>query len=192
MKITERKILAKAKGELESVSIASERADGTQLITTDIIWSYGDSVAVLPYGAQRRCVLTLRQIRAAPFIRAGESIREACAGAIEPTDTSIETAVRREAREELGCTLAALEKVGEVYINPARLCERAHLFLAPFTALGMAATVQQQDEVENIEVLPLSFTQLYQELQQGKMRCPRLLMLAQALFLKYPETMHKG
>jgi 8-oxo-dGTP pyrophosphatase MutT (NUDIX family) len=56
---------------------------------------------------------------------------EAAAGLLDDQDP--ETAVRREAREELGVTIGELEHVYDVYMSPGSVTERLHFYAAPYT-----------------------------------------------------------
>ena len=92
---------------------------------------HGDAVAVLPCDSRRRTGLVVRLFRAPVFDVAGESsLEEACAGMIE--DEAPETATRREALEELGVRLGALEWVARVWSSPGVGAARQSLFLAPY------------------------------------------------------------
>src|SRR5580693_326846 len=79
--------------------------------------SHGDAVAVLPYDAERRTALIVRQFRVPAFDRLNQAaIDEACAGMIEDEDPV--AAARREAMEELGVAVEVLELVGRVWPSP--------------------------------------------------------------------------
>ncbi|KZL19261.1 GDP-mannose pyrophosphatase NudK [Pseudovibrio axinellae] len=176
--------LFESKGRIEDVEVRVVHEDGREHITTDPVWVYGDSIAVLAYDPQAKTVLLVKQLRVAPYIMEEIVILEACAGGIEASDPSIEDACKREAQEELGCELRNLRKVANVFINPARLAERAHLFLAEFTSAALNIEGRNQDEDEDIEVVELSFKELCALHAAQEIRCPRLLMLTQALMIE--------
>jgi len=92
---------------------------------------HGDATVVLPYDLGRRCALVARLFRAPVMSASGETVsEEACAGMIEIEDAA--AAARREAYEELGVELAALEFVGRVWSSPGVSTERQSLYLAPY------------------------------------------------------------
>ncbi len=179
-----RTTLLDVKGQIEEVQVRVVHEDGRAHVTTDPVWVYGDSIAVLAFDPQAKTVLLVKQLRVAPYITEDEIILEACAGGIEISDLSIEEACKREAQEELGCQLTNLVKVANVFINPARLAERAHLFLAEYTAGDLNIDGRNLDEDEDIEVVELAFADLRKLYNEQKIRCPRLFMLTQALILK--------
>lgn len=183
-RLVSRQSQATNKGNLEQIAVEASHADGRRHLTSEPVWTYGDSIAVLPFDRKAGTVLLVRQMRPAVFIRDGNTILEACAGGIEESDHSIETACRREAMEELGVSLPELQPVGMVFINPARLAEKAHLFLASYVSGQQNPALRQQDEDEDIEVVECSVSDLLTWYDQGAIRCPRLLMLTQALMLR--------
>ncbi|MES0870227.1 NUDIX hydrolase [Pseudovibrio sp. SCP19] len=176
--------LLEVKGQIEEVEVRVIHEDGREHITTDPVWVYGDSIAVLAYDPTAKTVLLVKQLRVAPYIMEEEIILEACAGGIEISDLSIEEACKREAQEELGCQLTNLQKIANVFINPARLAERAHFFLAEYTSGDFNVESRNLDDDEDIEVVELSFEELRSLYDNQEIRCPRLFMLTQALLLK--------
>lgn len=183
-KLIRRTPLYEGKGRLEEVEVQVVHADGREHTTIDPVWVYGDSIAVLAFDRHAQTVLLVKQMRVAPFITEEITILEACAGGIEISDLSIEEACLREAQEELGCNLRNLQKVANVFINPARLAERAHFFLAEYTSGDQNIESRNQDEDEDIEVVELPVEELKQMYIRQEIRCPRLLALTQALLLQ--------
>ena len=98
---------------------------------------HGDAVVVLPYDRDRRCALVAHLFRAPVLAATGETVsEEACAGMIEIEDAA--AAARREAYEELGVELAALEFIGRLWSSPGVSTERQSLFLAVWSRNEMA------------------------------------------------------
>jgi len=115
-------------GYLKVHELRIELADGT-LVSRDVE-THGDAAGVLPYDTERRCALVVRLFRAPVFGTTREMVlEEACAGVIEKEDD--EVAARREAYEELGVSLLALERVARIWSSPGVSTERQSLFLAP-------------------------------------------------------------
>ena len=121
------------------------------------IEDHGMAVAVLPYDAERREALLVRQLRTPALLAAGlATILEAPAGRLEGPDPA--ACAAREAREECGVVLGALEPVGENWAMPAVSTERIHLFLAPYQAsdrTGPGGGLAHEGEDIAVEVLPL-------------------------------------
>lgn len=91
----------------------------------------GDAVTVLPYDPARDRVLVIEQFRAGPYGRGDPQpwLIEAIAGRIDPGETP-EEAARREAEEEAGLHLGALEKVAQYYASPGAKSEYLYSYVA--------------------------------------------------------------
>jgi nudix-type nucleoside diphosphatase (YffH/AdpP family) len=160
-------------------------ADGF-LVSRDVE-RHGNAAAVLPYDCARRCALVGRLFRAPVFDTTGEDcIEEACAGMIDQeTD---ETAARREAGEELGVSLNALERVARVWSSPGVSTERQSLFLAAYSAADrIAEGGGVLGEHEGIEVVERPLIQLARDLDAGRIVDGKLVTLVYALRHRRPE-----
>ena len=148
---------------------------------------HGDAAAVLPYDPARRCALLVRLPRAPVLLTTGEAASlEACAGMVDEDDP--ETAARREAREELGLILGALESVGRVWTSPGVATERVSLFLAPYAAADRSgAGGGGAGEHEAITVIERPLTELARAADRQEIADGKLLMLLQTLRLRRPE-----
>lgn len=160
-------------------------ADGAEVSLE--VERHGEAVVVLPYDADRRCALVVRLFRAAVFDTTGEAVlEEACAGMIGNEDA--ETAVRREAYEEMGVTLTSLECIGRFWSSPGVSTERHTLFLAPY---GAAARTGEgggvAEEHEAITVVERELPKLAMDADQGRIADGKLLTLILALRLRRPE-----
>ena len=147
---------------------------------------HGEAAVVLPYDAARRTALVVRQFRAPVFDTTGEAtLEEACAGMIEDGDA--EATARREAFEEAGVVLGALELVGRIWPTPGVSTERQSLFLAGYSqADRTGAGGGVADEQEDIEVVERGLSELAAEADQGRITDGKLLTLVLALRLRHP------
>lgn len=138
----------------------------------------GDAVTVLPYDPVRDRVLLIEQMRMGPLGR-GDPLPwqlEAIAGRIDPGETP-EEAARREAVEEAGLTLGALEKVAEYYPTPGAVTE----YLYSYVGLcdlpdGVAGVFGAADEAEDIKGHLLSFDRLIEVMSAGEIGNAPLLL----------------
>ena len=89
-----------------------------------------DAAIVLPYDPVTDRVLLVEQVRTGPIARGDQALwqLEPVAGLIDPGETPEETA-RREAVEEAGLTLTALETVAEAYSSPGGSADFLYLFI---------------------------------------------------------------
>lgn len=151
------------------------------------IEEHGPAVAVLPYDAERRVTLLVRQFRTPAFFAGGqESVLECPAGLLEEPDA--EAGGRREVLEEVGLALGPLESVGCVWSMPGVSTERMHLFLAPFSAADRrGAGGGLADEHERIQVVEIALPELGRMAGDGGLDDMKTLCLYQALRLRRPE-----
>jgi len=147
----------------------------------------GDAAAVLPYDRHRRTVILVRQFRVPALHRQDEqSLLEAIAGLLEgsaPADCA-----RREAMEEAGLRLGALEPVGAAWSSPGATLEMMHLFLAPYApADRVGEGGGLPEEHEDIEVLEIGCADLARMLDRNEIGDLKTLSLVQALRIRHPD-----
>ena len=152
------------------------------------IEDHGDAAAVLPYDAERKVALLVRQPRTGPLYCGFEPhLVEAAAGMIDPGEAAGATAMR-EALEELGVRLAGVEPVTAAWSMPGLSSERIHLFLAPYAATDRVAPGGGlADEGEEIEVLEMPLKVLAEQADSGILTDIKTLALVWALARRRPE-----
>jgi nudix-type nucleoside diphosphatase (YffH/AdpP family) len=168
---------------VHAVTLADDAGEGHVREVED----HGRAAAVLPYDPERRCVLLVRLPRA-PALWAGgpAELTEAPAGMVE--DETPEATVRREALEEAGVRLAALERIGEPFSSPGVSTERIALFLAPYSQTDRIAAGGGADgEDEHITVVETPLAAFWARVQQGEVDDLKTLALAYALRARHPE-----
>lgn len=153
------------------------------LVAVREVETHGDSVAILPFDPVSRSALTVRQFRAPAF----DWLEEACAGMIDGTETA-EAAALRELQEELGLAARGLTSCGVTWPSPGVCAERAHLFLAEYSALDRTGEGGGLEaEHENITVLDRPLSELAAEADSGGIVDLCLLALVQTLRVRRPE-----
>lgn len=158
-------------------------------VITREVEDHGSAVAVLPYDPERRVALLVRQMRTGPLLdgAADPHVLEAPAGMIDAGESE-ETAVRREALEEAGITLGALDSVGRAWSMPGISTEWIGLYLGAYTlADRVAAGGGLEEENEEIEVLELPLAELARLQDDGRLNDMKTLALVSALRLRRPE-----
>jgi nudix-type nucleoside diphosphatase (YffH/AdpP family) len=165
-------------------------ADG-MLVTREVL-ERGDATGVLPYDAERRTALLVRQPRVPIMLNSGRTdVFEAIAGMID--DEEAGDAARREAMEEAGVVLRELEFVTHAWTSPGALTERIALFLAPYTAsdvTGPGGGVAEENE--SIEVLEMPLHTLATMADRGDIVDMKTLVLILTLRLRRPELFGKA
>jgi ADP-ribose pyrophosphatase len=166
---------------LEVLTLRHRRFDGAMSPQmTREVFVAGDAVTVLPYDPLRDRVLLIEQFRTGPLGR-GDPLPwqlEAIAGRIDPGETP-EEAARREAVEEAGLTLGALEKVAEYYPSPGAVAE----YLYSYVALcdlpdGVAGVFGAEAEGEDIRGHLLPFDGLMAAVAGGEVSNAPLILTA--------------
>ena len=160
--------------------------DGVEF--TREIEDHGPAVAVLPYDPERRVALMVRLPRA-PVLLMGAAcdFLEAPAG-LRDDGEEPEDAARREAEEEVGVRLGALEEAGHAWSMCGVSTERMHLFLAPYAAedrTGEGGGLAH--EHENIAVVEAPLAELAALADRNALDDMKTLCLVQTLRVRRPE-----
>ena len=150
------------------------------------IEDHGRAVAVLPYDPDRRTVVLVRQPRAPVWFAGEDDLLEAIAGRIE--HEACEDCARREALEEAGVQLTALEHIGRIWMMPSLSTERIDYYLGAYRADqligaggGVAAEGEQTTPVE-LPLAQLSIRGGPKAILDGK-----AVILLQALRIRRPD-----
>jgi len=147
----------------------------------------GNGAVILPYDRARGTVLLTRQFRFPVYVNGHPDGRfvEAAAGLLDADDP--ETAIRREAAEELGVRIGELEHVLDAYMSPGSVTERIHFYAAPYTpADRIAAGGGLPEDGEDIEVLELPFADALEMAVDGRIADAKTIMLLQWAALRGP------
>ncbi|MGY1811457.1 NUDIX domain-containing protein [Blastococcus sp. SYSU D00820] len=147
----------------------------------------GNGATVLLYDTTRRTVLLTRQFRFPVYVNGHPDglLVETAAGLLDDQDA--ESAMRREAEEELGVAVGTLEPVFELFMSPGSVTERLHFFAAPYTpADRVSAGGGLAEEGEDIEVLELSFDEALAMTGDGRIADAKTVLLLQWAALSGP------
>lgn len=175
--------------KLSTCELSFTRSDGERVTLSREIHDHGEAICVLPVDRERRVAMLVRQLRAGAVYN-GETdpmILEVAAGLIDPGEEP-ETAVMREAAEELGFRLSELQQVAAYYVSPGTLTERIHAYLASYSLndrIGEGGGLE--DEGEDIIVEEIALDELGEAVLQGSLRDAKTIMLIQHLMLSEPE-----
>lgn len=160
-----------------------ERRDGRKERLTREVYNRPDAAAVLPYDKDRGTVLLIRQLRLPPFLKGDrEPLWEVCAGVIEDEDA--ETAIQREAIEEMGYKVHSLHLVTAMYASPASFGERVWCYTATYAPSDKVSDGGgAENEGEDIEVVELDFEDAYARIATGEIVDAKTVILLQHLKL---------
>ena len=114
------------------------------------IFERGSAVAVLPYDPMTDKVVLIEQFRAGTIGSLERPwLKEIVAGIIEPGETELAVA-RRETREEAGCEIQRMEKIGQYYVSPGGTTEQCTLYCAQVHSEGVGGIFGLDHEFEDI------------------------------------------
>lgn len=171
--------------------VTVERPDGSRVKRE--VEHHGDGAAVLAYDPARRTALLVRQLRIPILLAAGTGETLEVAAGLVDDDEAPETCIRREAMEEMGLKLGALDPIATILSMPGISTERIHLFLAPYgqqDRVGEGGGLGSEDEQITIVEMPLA--ELAARADKGELTDAKSLILLQTLRLKRPDLFDSG
>ena len=180
-------ILSDDWARLTKTTFDYRRSDGgweTQIRQT---YDRGDGAVILPFDRERSTVLLVRQFRYPAFVTGHpEPLIEACAGLLDEHDP--ETAIRKEAEEELGYRLRDIRRLYTPYMSPGSVTERLSFFTADYTpADRISDGGGAADEGEDIEVLEITLDEALAQVRDGRIVDAKTIMLIQHLRIEMLE-----
>ncbi|BFV60962.1 NUDIX domain-containing protein [Kitasatospora sp. CMC57] len=172
---------------LRTTTFDYRHRDGSWSTEQRETYDRGNGATVLLYDTERGTVLLTRQFRYPAYVNGHPDgmLLETAAGLLDQDDP--ETAIRREAAEETGHTVGAVQHVFDVYMSPGSVTERLHFYAAPYSAgtrTGTGGGVVE--EGEDIEVLELAFTDALDLVRTGAIADAKTIMLLQWAALDGP------
>ena len=173
---------------LKKTVLDYRRRDGSWETQIRQTYDRGDGAVILPYDPERGTVLLVKQFRFPAYVTGHEEpLIEACAGLIDEDDP--ETAIRREAEEELGYRLRHVKHLYTSYMSPGSLTERLSFFTADYSPGDQISDGGgHPDEGEDIEVLEITLDETLAAIRDGRIVDAKTIMLIQ--HLKLEEAAH--
>ena len=165
---------------LQQLNFEQRRFDGRWQTLEREVYNHGNATVVLPFDAERRMVLLVRQVRFVTYLNGHpHPILEACAGMIDGDETP-EAAIRREAKEELGCALRDTRRVFNAFMSPGCFTERLTFFVAAYSPADRSARGGGLvDEGEDIDVVELPLDDTLAMIGRGEIVDAKTIMLLQ-------------
>jgi nudix-type nucleoside diphosphatase (YffH/AdpP family) len=169
---------------LKKTTFDYRRRDGTWETQVRQTYERGDGATILPFDRERGTVLLVRQFRFPAYVTGhGEPLVEACAGLLDADDP--ETAIRREAEEELGYRLGEVRRLYTCYMSPGSVTERLWFFLAGYRPSDRVSDGGgHAEEGEDIEVLEMTLDDALALVADGGIVDAKTIMLLQHLALE--------
>ncbi len=136
-------------------------------VMTRELFERGHAAAVLPYDPARDAVVLIEQFRVGAYAAGlGPWVIETVAGIVEPGEEPAQV-VRREAREEAGCELTALEEIGKVLPSPGGCSEILYLYCGRIDSRGLGGVHGLPHEHEDIRAFALPLDAALERLARG-------------------------
>lgn len=172
---------------LEKYRLRHRLYDGTMSsIIERELFERGHAAAALLYDPHRDEVVILEQFRIGALgLDGGPWLFEIVAGMIEPGE-SAEAVVRREAFEEAGCDILALEFICDYLVSPGGTSERISLYCAKVDTEGVGGVYGLAEEDEDIRVQAVAFEVAWQWFEEGRINSASPIIALQWL------AMHRG
>lgn len=134
------------------------------------LFDRGPAVAVLLYDPIKDTVVLVEQFRVGTLGSPGPYwMLETVAGIVDPGETP-EQVARREALEEAGCTVTALERIGSYFPSPGGSSEVITLFCGRTDSHGAGGIHGLPDEHEDIRVVVLPALETVEMLDRNELR----------------------
>jgi nudix-type nucleoside diphosphatase (YffH/AdpP family) len=180
-------ILSDDWAKLTKTTFDYRRNDGSWETQIRQTYDRGDGAVILPFDRERSTVLLVRQFRYPAFVTGHpEPLIEACAGLLDDHDP--ETAIRKEAEEELGCRLRDVRRLYTPYMSPGSVTERLSFFTAEYRpADRISDGGGAADEGEDIEVLEIMLDEALAQVRDGRIIDAKTIVLIQHLKLEMLE-----
>ena len=169
------------------------RGDGRWETQQRETYDRGNGATILLFDPDRRTVLLTRQFRYPAYVNGHPDGRliEAAAGLLDDDDP--ETAIRREASEELGVDVGPLRHVYDAYMSPGSVTERLHFYAAPYTPADRTGHGGGLvSDGEDIEVLELSIEDALAMVRDGRIADGKTILLLQWAVLDGPFASRPG
>lgn len=173
--------------KLTKTTFDYQRNDGRWETQVRQTYDRGDGAVILPFDRERSTVLLVRQFRYPAFVSGHpDPLIEACAGLLDDNDP--ETAIRKEAEEELGYRLDNVRRLYAPFMSPGSVTERLTFFTASYTpADRISDGGGAADEGEDIEVLEITLDEAMAQVRDGTIIDAKTIMLIQHLRLEELE-----
>jgi nudix-type nucleoside diphosphatase (YffH/AdpP family) len=187
VQVTGVELLAAAWHVLRRTTFRQRHRDGRWTTEQRETYDRGNGATILLHDRERATVLLTRQFRFPAYVNGHPDgmLLETAAGLLDDDDP--ETAVRREAAEELGVDVGPVELVLAPWTSPGSVTERLYCYAAPYTpATRTGAGGGLAEEGEDIEVVELPFRRALDMVATGEIADAKTIMLLQWAALRGP------
>lgn len=164
---------------LRRLDFEQRRRDGSWQRLRREVYDHGNAAALLPYDPSRGTVLLVRQIRFVTYLSGyPHPLLEVCAGMLDKDDP--QTAIIREAEEELGYRITRPLHVFDAFMSPGCFTEKISFFTAVYAENDRAGRGGGLEaEGEDIEVVEMPLDAAVALIAKGGIVDAKTVMLLQ-------------
>jgi nudix-type nucleoside diphosphatase (YffH/AdpP family) len=153
-------------------------------VTREVREAYdrGNGVTILLHDPTSGTVILTRQFRLPIFLNGHPDgmLIESAAGLLDKVDEDPEEAIRREAEEESGVRVAAVQRLFELFMSPGSVTERVTFFAATYShEQRVSAGGGLTAEGEDIEVIELALDDALGMVERGEIDDAKTVILLQ-------------
>ena len=164
---------------LRNITFRYTDADGRSKVLKRETYDRGNGATILLYDPKRDVVVLVRQFRVPTYVNGGTGwMLETPAGLLD--GDAPEDAIRREAMEETGYRVGAVQSLFKAYMSPGAVTEIVHCFAA---VIDIEDRVEDggglASEDEDIEVVELSLDTAMEMIVSGEICDGKTIMLLQ-------------
>lgn len=178
--------------QVDRYRIRHRRFDGgwSEVMTREV-FERGQAASVLPYDPVRDAVILVEQFRIGAHAAGTQPwLVEIVAGIIEPGEDPA-AVVRREAMEEAGCEIGALESIGKVLLSPGGCSEALAMFCGRADSAYVGGLHGLAHEHEDIRAFILPADEALARLAEGEYVSAPIVMSLQWLALNRDRLRRK-
>ncbi|MCK5696617.1 MAG: NUDIX domain-containing protein [Gammaproteobacteria bacterium] len=152
----------------------------------------GHAVGVLAYDPWLDTLILLEQFRIGAYVNHIQNpwLLEIIAGIVESGESHTEVA-HREAQEEAGLTLLALEPIANFYSSPGGTSETTQLYCACVDSHNAGGFYGLEEEGEDIRLHVVSYDEAVQLLKEGALNNASAMIAMQWLMLNKEDLRRK-
>ncbi len=192
IEILNKKTVYKGFLQVDSYDLRHKKFDGTwtEVLPPREVCDRGPAVGVLLYDPDRDALVMIEQFRVASAMAGGPAwMTEIVAGMVNPGET-LEEVARRETLEEAGCSLQALELIGDYFVSPGAFTEQVFVYCGRVDSRNVPTSGGLAEEHEDIRIMIVPTDQAIALMDQNRLR-NSLAIIAIAWLARHRDALRR-
>lgn len=186
VRIKNTKILSNEHYTLKKITFDIKKKNGEWETQHREVFDHGNAAAALLYNKDNRTLILTQQFRIPTLLNGnpGGMLLECCAGLLDEGEAPDDTIIR-EIEEETGYKVDKAGKVLECFTSAGSLTELIYLYIAEYRPeQKVSEGGGLAEEGEEVKVLELPFDDVVKDLEEGRIKDAKTIMLLQYALLK--------